>query len=1200
MSLVCRSTLVVLVMTSAFWPVPAHAESVPPHFVSMTKELLLAVRDDFTAAIGTDEQAQRLQRIYRILRREGLYNWRVTPFTRDGFVPKMAAVFGLSQIGSAGIEKFMKFLETQTGGRADAAIDELYTALGRARPTGAARKRIVDGWTALWTKTWAGVALAHEIEASRGPQTISLTWDMARARFTIRVIDDSDASTKEMQTTINGVIRLEIDQQAQNLIVSVKPAQIAITSGKRETQSAAGQPAQPRVGPPVKGSEEKGEDNGKASGKGDVKGNGKGSTKGESSPENRPGKQEQIDAKRQQLEEIKSDKVYVWENTKTGEKIRQKRFRKLKEPFEYLGEDYADPGGTEEINRIEREIAALESGSPPPPETNEVPDDRPRENFGTMPDTGNTTPSTPRGGAVISLAKKIYFHDEPVVVTYSISKDRINRIVFEPLAKGQNILKEILDYRKNSFEMWLDTHSDVPFIDYAIYLNGEPGTTSYIRVVRHEPLLPNAIKIAGGANHGFGEAVVVDVDVPSGTIVGRGDRANRGAKRHFSFRVVQVGRRLRGGGLTTDSGAEKTWGIGAPHSRFHLPYLEPGTYELRLVTDGFTVDQKRLNISVNELPNSLRLSSPGPIRAGENISVVFDAPGNLPKNYSYSLELLRLVKGGRMERASMTATHLTPGQPIVVGGARQGGNYAIRLLLNGGSSDGPYILDELDFAVAAPQSSVDRFHFTINGISAYSDKEIMIQQGEKIPVEVSLRGKMFMPGAVLKVRLYKAGGNANERMRGIHMSTPRSDDPIKEWNFDSMRKSAWKLDKNLPPGIYDLTIFMELDDKKIPFFARTFQVVPGFGSVKLDLDRRRVFAHGEPIAFTVKLPNGFSLSPRTLKLEFVRMGGRVPGCAIQTFVVPRSPSGMITVDGRESYSFGPVRQTGIYLIRLFYERRFTVATLLDEIAIEVVSRPVEGALQLSGTRQYRPGEKIRVTLPQPPDHPLQGQMGNSDPGSMAGNAAIPWILIIRHGAIAAGGGVSHANDMYGDNQAFSNSASSWVDGTKSDEFALNFPGSYEVRAFQHNGSQMAVQPFVVRDPRSPFTLNAGLGRIDLRNDLPRRDDPWPPIGEYLTGEDCKPRMVKAEKMKLRFVRWEWENRKYVPVEGALDFGAAIYLEGKLEEEARKDSYIAKMKTPDGGEQDVTLFISENDPTVVRSELLYFIWDSEPDANDPRR
>ncbi len=250
-TLACRSALVVLVLTPWLWPIPAHAESVPPHIASMTKELLLATRDEFKAATGDDEQAQRVQRIYRILRREGLYNWRKTPVTRDGFVPKMAAVFGLSQLGPAETEKFTKFLEAQTGGRFDAAIDELYTALGRARLTGAERKRVVDGWNALWAKTWSGVPLTYEMEANRGPQTISLIWDMDRARFKINVLEEGDAIIKKMQTTVTGLVQFAFDQKAQNLVVSVKPAQMPITSANPDIQSATAPPAEPRLGPPV-------------------------------------------------------------------------------------------------------------------------------------------------------------------------------------------------------------------------------------------------------------------------------------------------------------------------------------------------------------------------------------------------------------------------------------------------------------------------------------------------------------------------------------------------------------------------------------------------------------------------------------------------------------------------------------------------------------------------------------------------------------------------------------------------------------------------------------------------------------------------------------------------------------------------------------------------------------------------------------
>ena len=78
------------------------------------------------------------------------------------------------------------------------------------------------------------------------------------------------------------------------------------------------------------------------------------------------GPAESIEAKRGRIEEIKASKVYVWENPDTGERVEQTRFRRLKEPFEYVGETLSIPNGEEEIARLEREIAERDSAPAPP------------------------------------------------------------------------------------------------------------------------------------------------------------------------------------------------------------------------------------------------------------------------------------------------------------------------------------------------------------------------------------------------------------------------------------------------------------------------------------------------------------------------------------------------------------------------------------------------------------------------------------------------------------------------------------------------------------------------------------------------------------------------------------------------------------------------------------------------------------------
>ena len=140
---------------------------------------------------------------------------------------------------------------------------------------------------------------------------------------------------------------------------------------------------------------------------------------------------------------------------------------------------------------------------------------------------------------------------------------------------------------------------------------------------------------------------------------------------------------------------------------------------------------------------------------------------------------------------------------------------------------------------------------------------------------------------------------------------------------------------------------------------------------------------------------------------------------------------------------------------------------------------------------------------------------------------------------------------------------------------------------------LASVPFQVKlNTESPFAPgDGGLGATDIRSDMPIAGGPWPPIGEFLDGEDCKPRAVEAEKMDLRFAHWS--DGKYLPVEGPLKFGQSFYIEGKLKEPARKGAYISQITLPNGEEKEVPLFIRKEDDKLVRSKLLYFIW--EPPA-----
>jgi len=82
-------------------------------------------------------------------------------------------------------------------------------------------------------------------------------------------------------------------------------------------------------------------------------------------PAERPEKE--IAELERKIDRIRADKIYKWKNTETGEVMRQDRFKRLREPFEYLGQELRRADGTAEIVRLEKRIEELRAAAEPRP-----------------------------------------------------------------------------------------------------------------------------------------------------------------------------------------------------------------------------------------------------------------------------------------------------------------------------------------------------------------------------------------------------------------------------------------------------------------------------------------------------------------------------------------------------------------------------------------------------------------------------------------------------------------------------------------------------------------------------------------------------------------------------------------------------------------------------------------------------------------
>jgi hypothetical protein len=68
---------------------------------------------------------------------------------------------------------------------------------------------------------------------------------------------------------------------------------------------------------------------------------------------------QRIEQVKEKIESIKETKIFKWQNPDTGEIVKQEKFRRLKEPFEFVGKEYALVNAEEEIARLEKEITEL-------------------------------------------------------------------------------------------------------------------------------------------------------------------------------------------------------------------------------------------------------------------------------------------------------------------------------------------------------------------------------------------------------------------------------------------------------------------------------------------------------------------------------------------------------------------------------------------------------------------------------------------------------------------------------------------------------------------------------------------------------------------------------------------------------------------------------------------------------------------------
>jgi hypothetical protein len=321
----------------------------------MAADLLKSTKPELKAQSGDSGRALAVKHAYNILKEEQMFRWGRGSLTQEGVIPKVAAAVGLEKVEPNDIAHLQKLLDAFARGDADRGILDFYEAYGREKPGQAKLKDIKKKIHEALQSTWKDLARSHTIVRADGRQRIKLEWQPEVSRFLIKIEDDGDEDTEPFQTTIGGDVKAEVSEDGQDTKLSVVPWDDPI---KPMTAEDLENMARNIYG-------EWYDQEGNLWIVGQPEGSPAGPTPPAPRREETPARK--IAALEDRINEIKNSRIYVWENPQTGEVVKQERFKRLQEPFEYKGQDFASPKAQEETARLKQEIQELSRTKSTPP-----------------------------------------------------------------------------------------------------------------------------------------------------------------------------------------------------------------------------------------------------------------------------------------------------------------------------------------------------------------------------------------------------------------------------------------------------------------------------------------------------------------------------------------------------------------------------------------------------------------------------------------------------------------------------------------------------------------------------------------------------------------------------------------------------------------------------------------------------------------
>ena len=614
----------------------------------------------------------------------------------------------------------------------------------------------------------------------------------------------------------------------------------------------------------------------------------------------------------------------------------------------------------------------------------------------------------------------------------------------------------------------------------------------------------------------------------------------------------------------------------------------PGHYELQLRrADDFILDRVPFDIDL-ELPKvEMSLPGDGPIAMGSSVQVSV-APTFVPWHFD-ALIFQVLVPNGRGGWKAPNQWNAFQIESSVVNDPRELTPLAQSFEITP-EETGPHRLlaywvyrdlgieaATLDFDVTVPTDQGPTWgspSLTLpDGPLFAADQEINVEVG----------GSAANADSALELQLYKL---TPEKVAGpIRLREPLPGPPDMQWDTDAPGMVV--MPDDLVPGTYEVYLF----DRNFPgarspmmLAAERFTIVPQSGSAEVLVNGGQPVVAGHRFPVEVKLPEDLDRAGTYLTLQIIYLGGELPGChpvmeSVRYNTELAEGQSTFSISNKEVFSWLP----GAYEARLYMSKALLSADywpnaiVLGARRFEVVYRPQGATLELPGGSQFdENGGDVPVRAKLPDDMQSLLEAGGLQ------------VEVIRLGEHADSGAVRpplqiNYSIMYGQ-----------PDTTVSPYRH----GAYDLRLEMREAICLldTCRSPVLDRQRIDITSKTWRGPATLLPHDPGPDgmkvaaglQDFPPIGprgscgrrDWVPPPDVaiEPRIVVLH------------DGKFVPFDGALSFGQPFAVEGRLKDPALHPVY--RLELADGQDQpfDVLLYPTDNNPRLLRSKLLYMMWD----------